>query len=299
MSARKIGGVIAAIATPLTANREPDAGAFIALANWLLEGGCDGLNVLGTTGEATSFSVSQRMGLMRSLAAARSDLSNLLVGTGAAALADAVALTREASALGFGGALVIPPFYYKNISDDGLLAYVDTLAKQTANTNLPLYLYNFPAMSGVVFSVPFVELALKAFGDRLAGLKDSSGDMAYARAMAAVSDRFAVFPSSEATLKEARDGRFAGCISATANVNAAFCARAFHDGDDAALATAVRIRALFDGKPLVAGVKALLSRIHTQSQLADVVPPLMPWSERDTDQLLLDFQKIQSAAPPR
>lgn len=282
-------GVVAAIATPVTNGLEPDIDRFLKLAAFLLENGCDGLNVLGTTGEATSFSLDQRRRVMRALASSGLDLSRMLVGTGAAALEDAAALTREASKLGFAGALVLPPFYYKNVPDDGIAAYIDAIV---ARSDVPIYLYHFPAQSGVPYSVELVARLLERHPDRLAGLKDSSGDMAYAGAVADLSADFAVFPSTEAVLMEARDGRFAGCISATANLNASFCARAFHDGDAQALQTAKSVRALFDGKPLVPGVKALLARIHGDEAVARVLPPLAGWKDRMTAETFQRYREL-------
>src|SRR5689334_174284 len=112
ITSRKLNGVIAAIATAVGTDGAPDCARSVALAKHLLANGCDGLNVLGTTGEATSFSVAQRMAVMSAYQAAGLPMARLMVGTGAAALADAVALTRHAAALGFAGALVLPPFYY-------------------------------------------------------------------------------------------------------------------------------------------------------------------------------------------
>jgi 4-hydroxy-tetrahydrodipicolinate synthase len=201
-------------------------------------------------------------------------LSRLMVGTGAAALSDAVALTRHAAELGFGGALVLPPFYYKGVPDDGLIAYVDALVKATEQKPTPIYLYHFPAMSGLPWHVGLIKRLLELFPTRIAGLKDSSGDMAFARSAAAISPEFSVFPSTEAVLIEARGGTFAGCISATANCNPDLCARAWRQGDAAALDAAVAIRKLFDGRPLVSGVKALLAHIHGDPALARVKPPL-------------------------
>jgi 4-hydroxy-tetrahydrodipicolinate synthase len=196
-------------------------------------------------------------------------------------MADAVALTRHAAELGFAGALVLPPFYYKGVPDDGLFAYIDTLVKASVAKPIPVYLYHFPAMSGLPWHVTLIERLLKAFPGRIVGLKDSSGDMAYARSAAAVSPDFAVFPSTEAALIEARQGTFAGCISATANLNADLCARAWRDGDTVALDAAVAIRKLFDGRPLVSGVKALLGHIHGDAALARVKPPLTAFSAAD------------------
>jgi 4-hydroxy-tetrahydrodipicolinate synthase len=274
-------GVIAAIPTAADAHSEPDVARSIALAKYLLDVGCDGLNVLGTTGEATSFSLAQRRRVMTAYKDAGLPLERLMVGTGAASLADAIALTRHAAGLGFGGALVLPPFYYKNVPDDGLQAYVAAIVEATHDRPIPIYLYHFPGMSAVPWHVPLLRRLRETHGRRIAGLKDSSGDMPYAREAAAIGPDFDVFPSTEAALREARDGTFAGCISATANVNADLCARAWRLGDKVALETAVAIRKLFDGKPLVAGVKALVAHIHADPAWARVMPPLASFSPAD------------------
>jgi 4-hydroxy-tetrahydrodipicolinate synthase len=276
-----LSGVIAAIATPITEDGTPDLKRAVKLARYLLDNGCDGLNVLGTTGEATSFSLDERKAVMDTYKANGMPLHRLMVGTGAAAVADAVALTRHAAELGFAGALVLPPFYYKGVPDDGLFAYIDTLVKASAAKPIPIYLYHFPAMSGLPWHVALIKRLRESFPTRIVGLKDSSGDMAYARSAAAISPDFAVFPSTEAALIEARQGAFAGCISATANLNADLCARAWREGDTAALDAAVAIRKLFDGKPLVSGVKALLGHIHGDPALARVKPPLAAFSAAD------------------
>ena len=278
---KTLSGVIAAIATPIEEIGAPDLKRAVNLARFLLDNGCDGLNVLGTTGEATSFSCDERKAVMSAYKAAGLPLDRLMVGTGAAAMSDAVVLTRHAAELGFAGALVLPPFYYKGVPDDGLVSYIDTLVQATADKPIPIYLYHFPAMSGVPWHVTLINRLLESFPSRIVGLKDSSGDMAYARSAAAISPDFAVFPSTEAALLEARGGGFAGCISATANLNADLCARAWRAGDASALDSAVTIRKLFDGKPLVSGVKALLAHIHGDAALARVKPPLAALSATD------------------
>lgn len=271
---KRIKGVVAAIATPVTADLAPDHGKFTALAKVLLDNGCDGLNVLGTTGEATSFTAEQRMGVMTAAAKAL-PLDRLMVGTGAAAVGDAVALSRHAADLGFSGVLVLPPFYYKGVSDAGVIAYIGAIAEATAASGIPIYLYNFPALSGVPYTPKLVAALVSQFGDRIAGLKDSSGDIPYAKDVAAISSTLDVFPSNEGTLMEARNGGpFAGCISATANLNSKECGKAYHTGDAAALARAVSIRKLFDGLPLIPGIKELLAHMHKDPALARVMPPL-------------------------
>src|SRR5712691_9622423 len=125
----KLSGVIAAIATAVDDRHEPDCARSIALARFLLDNGCDGLNVLGTTGEATSYALAQRQAVMNAYRAAGLPLHRMMVGSGAAAIADAVALTRHAADLGFGGALVLPPFYYKGVPDDGLASSVAAIVE--------------------------------------------------------------------------------------------------------------------------------------------------------------------------
>ena len=294
MPVSALRGVIAAIATPVDQKGEPDCAAATKLARFLLDNGCDGLNVLGTTGEATSFSLAQRQAVMSAYAQAGLPLDRMMVGTGAAAVADAVALTRHAAALGFAGALVLPPFYYKGAPDDGLAAYIGTLVEATAAKPIPLYLYHFPAQSGLPWHPKLVRRLLDTFGARIVGLKDSSGDMTYAREVAAISPAFNVFPSTEAVLLDARAGAFAGCISATANLNADLCQRAWGRGDAAALETAVAIRKLFDGRPLVPGVKALLAYIHRDQALARVLPPLAAFSAADTAAVVSGYDQARA-----
>jgi 4-hydroxy-tetrahydrodipicolinate synthase len=277
----RLHGVIAAIATAVEETGAPDCARSTALARHLLANGCDGLNVLGTTGEATSFSLDERKRVMSAYRTAGLPMDRLMVGTGAASVADAVALTRHAAELGFAGALVLPPFYYKGVPDDGLVAYIDTIVRATAEPSIPIYLYHFPQQSGLPWHVALVGRLLGMFGQRIVGLKDSSGDMGYARAAAALAQDFKVFPSTEAALPEARTGRFAGCISATANLNADLCARAWRSGDTAAIEAAVSIRKLFDGKQLVSGVKATLAHIHGDPAWARVKPPLAPFAAAD------------------
>jgi 4-hydroxy-tetrahydrodipicolinate synthase len=290
----KLQGVIAAVATAVDDKGEPDCARATALARFLLDNGCDGLNVLGTTGEATSFSLEQRKRVMTAYKDNGLPLDRLMVGTGAASVADAVALTRHAAELGFAGALVLPPFYYKGVPDDGLVAYVDTIVQATAARPIPLYLYHFPSQSGLPWHVKLVKRLIDTFGARIVGLKDSSGDMAYAREAAAIDKSFKVFPSTEAVLLEARSGAFAGCISATANLNADLCARAWRSGDSNALDQAVTIRKLFDGKQLVPGVKALLAHVHGDPAWGRVQPPLSAFPAADRAAVVAGYDGVRA-----
>lgn len=290
----KLQGVIAAVATAVDEAGEPDCARSTALARYLLANGCDALNVLGTTGEATSFSCEQRKRVMTAYRDAGLPLDRLMVGTGAASVADAVALTRHAAALGFAGALLLPPFYYKAVPDEGLAAYVATIVHATAASPIPIYLYHFPAQSGLPWRVELIRRLLDGFGQRIVGLKDSSGDMAYAREVVGAAPGFKVFPSTEAALLEARSGAFAGCISATANVNADLCARAWRHGDAGALDAAVSIRKLFDGRQLVPGVKGLIAHIHGDAAWARVEPPLAPAAAEDRAAVAARYDDVRA-----
>lgn len=294
MAEKKLRGVIAAVATPAAEDGSPDTARATKLARYLLDNGCNGLNVLGTTGEATSFSLDERKRVMSAYKDAGLPLDRLMVGTGAAATADAVALTRHAADLGFAGALLLPPFYYKGVPDDGLVAYVEAIVQASAAKPIPIYLYHFPQQSGLHWHVGLVKRLLEKFGARIVGLKDSSGDMAYAREAAAISKSFDVFPSTEAVLIEAKNGAFAGCISATANCNPDLCQRAWSAGDPVALEAAVTIRKLFDGKALVSGVKALLAHIHNDPQLARVKPPLAAFPAADRVAVVAGYEQVRT-----
>jgi len=291
---RTLRGVIAAIATIVDGNGAIDHARSLKLARYLLENGCDGLNVLGTTGEATSFSREERMGLMSAYRDNGLPMQRLMVGTGAAAVSDAIALTKHAAGLGFAGALLLPPFYYKGVPDDGLVAYIDAIVKATADKPIPLYLYHFPAQSGLPWHVALVRRLVEAHPTRIVGLKDSSGDMPYAREAAKVAAGFDVFPSTEACLLDARGGEFAGCISATANCNADLCQRAWATGDKTAYDEAVAIRNLFNGKPLVSGIKALLAHIHGDPAIAAMKPPLAEPSAADRTAIIAGYEAVRA-----
>lgn len=291
---QRLRGVIAAVVTPVDAHGSPDQARFARVADYLLKNGCDALNVLGTTGEATSFTVEQRSGLMRGIAA-ELPLDRMMVGTGAAAVGDAVALTRLAGELGFAGVLVLPPFYYKGVGENGIVRYFAAIVEGTHSSPAPIYLYNFPSQSGVTFDPPLIARLRSEFGNRIVGLKDSSGNLDYARGLATI-DGFDVFPSNEAALLEARAGAFDGCISATANVNSELCSRAFRSGDAEALDIAVRIRKLFDGKQLVSGVKTVVAHMLGDKALAEVLPPLERWKRDDEAALLAAYDRLREAA---
>jgi 4-hydroxy-tetrahydrodipicolinate synthase len=282
----RLTGVIAAAATPLRDDLSIDHERLVMHCRWLLgDGGCDAVNLLGTTGEATSFSLEQRLTAMRTVAEAGLPMHRFMVGTGASALADAVRLTAEAKALGFAGALLLPPFYYKGIDDESLAAYVDTVIERVGAEGLGLYLYHIPQNTGVPWPIEVVAALAERHPGTLAGLKDSSGDLAYSTELARRVPGIAVFPSSEATLSLAKERGFAGCISATTNVTGPLARIAFHQAGspeaEAAVAAAAALRAALSTVTLVAAVKDTVAEIHGDAAWRRPHPPLRPLTEAE------------------
>ena len=295
--AARIRGVVAAVATPVDAALQPDLGALIEHSRWLLGNGCDGLNILGTTGGFASLSVAQRLAVMRELASSGLPLSAMMVGTGTSALEDTVELTRAANDLGFGGALVIPPFYYKNVSEDGVFAYYANLIERAGGHSSRLYLYNFPAMSGVAFTPALVGRLLQAYPNVIAGLKDSSNDAAYVAALHEAYPQLDVFPSSEAVLATARRSGYAGCISATVNLTAPLAARVWDGADDVGTDALQRdlaaIRTAIASVPLIPAVHALLADLRHDGVWSNLMPPLHALTA--TERAALDSKLAQTA----
>ncbi len=278
MAHTSLRGVIAAVPTPVTPEGEPDIARFLRHASWALANGCDALNVLGTTGEANSFSADQRRAVM-SAAAAELDTSRLMVGTGTPDIATTIALTGYAYELGFAAALVLPPYYYKGVSDDGLFAWFERVIMATRDRPGPIYLYNFPQLTGVPFSVEFARRLKTAFPDRIAGAKDSSGDLAYASRLAEIPG-FDVFPSSETSIAKAASEGYAGCISASVSVTAPLVGRFWADPQNGALAAKVaEARTAIAAYPLVPSVKHLTAVVHGDPSFERVLPPHLALTE--------------------
>jgi len=290
-------GVNAAALTPLDPDLSPDIPRLVLRCRHLLERGCDGLGVLGTTGEATSFSVAERIAVMEGLVAAGIPPARLLPGTGCAALTDTVELSRAAARLGIPGVLVLPPFYYKPLSDDGLFATYAALIERTAG-EVAIYLYNFPQMTGLPLSLGLIERLLRAFPGVVRGVKDSSGDFATMRAMARAfgSDGFEVYSGSdEFLLALLREGG-AGSITACANVASPASAKvlaAFRAGDDVraerAQAVLTAARRACTTVALIPGLKALVARETGDATWDRLRPPLLSLAEADRARLFAAF----------
>jgi 4-hydroxy-tetrahydrodipicolinate synthase len=220
-----LGGVFAATLTPMDADLNPDHEAFVAHCRRLLEAGCHGLSVFGTTGEANSLSVKERLAALDALIEGGIPAERLLPGTGACALTEAVRLSRAALEAGAGGVLVLPPFYYKDVSDEGVFRFFAELIERVSDERLRVYLYHFPRMTAVGFGLPLIERLLEAYPGIVAGTKDSSGDRERIVRTCREFPGFAVFAGTERYLLDALENGGAGCISATVNVTSRLARR--------------------------------------------------------------------------
>ena len=294
MSKNKLRGVIAASATPVGADFAPDIARLLPHLRHLLEHGCDAINLLGTTGEANSFGVRQRLAIMRAVKEGGLPMDRFMVGTGVCSLDETVTLTQAAADLGFAGALVLPPFFYPGIEPQALLDYVDALVARLNPGAMSLYLYHIPQNTGVPWPVEVVAALAKKHAGLLRGIKDSAGDLAYSRAVVAADRALAVFPSSEATLWDADAQGFAGCISATTNLTAVDSQLAWsrqgHDDGKQAVERATAQRAILARQSLVASVKAALSLLHKDAEWARTCLPLLPRSAEQTAALAAELR---------
>jgi 4-hydroxy-tetrahydrodipicolinate synthase len=277
-------GVIAAVPTPVNADGKPDTERFLQHCQWALKNGCDGLNVLGSTGEASSFGVEDRLSIMTA-AATNLDPSKLMVGTGMTDIATTITLTSHAAELGFAAALVLPPYYYQPVTDEGLYRYFTSLCEATTSTPIPLLLYNYPAMTGIAFSHDLVVRLAETLDGRVCGIKDSSANIPYCRALAEALPGFNVFPSSETCLGSAKADGFAGCISATTNITGPVAGRIWRQDDypgrddDAAFIADIRTRVA--ANPLIPAVKFIVADRNKDINWQQVLPP---FAELDNDQ---------------
>ena len=288
------GGVNAAVLTPMNADLSVDLDRMAAHCRWLLANGCNGLGVLGTTGEANSIGISERIAVLEGLVARGIPAAKMMPGTGTTALTDTVLLTRKAEELGCRGALLLPPFYYKNPSDDGLLAYFDQVI-QRAGGNISIYLYNFPQQSAVPFGVEFIARLLKAHPGKVRGIKDSSGSfengLAYVENFAR--DGFEVYAGDDTLLLPLLQKGSAGCITAASNVNCAVGARVYSGWNTPAGAAAHEIlaatRKAVISVPLISGLKALVARNTGDARWHNIRPPHLKLTDAQQRALFTAF----------
>ena len=296
MTTQPFRGVLVPVLTPFTASGEPDAGRFTAFCWWLLDQGAGGLAIFGTTSEANSMSPGERMALLDRLIEAGIPPGKLMPGTGACAMTDAVELVRHAVGHGCGGVLMLPPFYYKPVSDDGIFAFVAGVINKVGSAALRVYLYHIPPVAVVGYSLDLVGRFIKAYPQTVVGLKDSSGDWNNTAALLDRYPGFAVFPGSEVFLLDALRKGGAGCITATGNINVPGIAKLYANWEgpqaDALQAEITTMRKTMQAYPMVPALKRVVAHFHNDPGWAAVRPPLLPLNEAQSAALIADLAKI-------
>lgn len=287
-------GVLAPVVTPFDADLTPDAGRLVRHCRWLLSQGA-GLAVFGTTGEANSMAVDEKAELLDRLVEAGIDPARMMPGTGACALTDAVTLTRLAVELGCGGVLMLPPFYYKGSSDDGLFRYYSEVIERVGSRDLRIYLYHIPPVSQVGISLGLIERLLGAWPGTVVGIKDSSGEWDNTRAMLEAGwEDFSIFPGSEVFLLRSLRSGSAGCISAVANIDPSaihrLCREWQSSDADAQQQRLVELRNLMHKYPMIAALKATIAHYGEDPQWRTVRPPLVPLSDQQRSALIADLE---------
>jgi 4-hydroxy-tetrahydrodipicolinate synthase len=293
--AETISGVWCPAITPVDDRLAPDVGRFVAHGRWLLEHGCHGLVVFGTTGEANSFSVEERIDLLEAALDAGLARERILVGTGMCALTDSVRLTSHALSLGVARVLMLPPFYYKGIPDEALAASFDEVIQRVGSSNFKLFLYNFPKLTGVPITPGLIERLLEMHPSTLAGVKDSSGDWRSTRTLTERFPGLAIFPGAETLLLPALRIGGAGCISASCNVNPGGI-RALHDAfeaDDDGLEERqdrlTEVRRILERRPMIPTLKTVVADAHRDPAWRRVRPPLMALPDAEAEALAAEL----------
>ena len=278
-------GVFAAALTPMTADLAPDLDRVVAHNRWLLANGCDGVAPLGTTGEANSLTIDERLAILDALSEAGITGAQMIAGVGCCAFPDTVTLTERALANGAGGVLMLPPFYYKGPSEDGLFAAYANLVERIGDPALQIYLYNFPQQVGFELPISVVTRLHEAYPDTIVGMKDSSGDWPRMERILSELPTFRLFPGSEEFLVPALRLGGVGCISATVNVNAPYAGetyRHWQDADaDARQAHLTQLRGAFAGMPVIPAMKAYFAQHWGDDGWTHVRPPFQPASADD------------------
>jgi 4-hydroxy-tetrahydrodipicolinate synthase len=293
MTDLKITGVYCAAVTPVTDDLAPDHAAFVAHCHRLLEDGCDGIAMLGTTGEANSFSLDERRTLLEPAIAGGVPPEKLLPGTGVTALTETVELTRHALSYGVNRVVMLPPFYYKGISDDGLFASYAEIVERIGDARLQVVLYHIPQFSAVPITFPVIARLRARYPSVFVGLKDSAGELANMVALVNEFPGFAVLAGADPLMLPLLRKGGAGCITATANLVARDLAFIFrHHADparaadvEAAQARVVAMRSRVSKFAQIASIKALIAGQTGHVSWRNFRPPLVALSNAEIEQL--------------
>lgn len=270
-------GVFAASVTPLKKDFSIDLDALVKHCNWLLANGNNGICFMGTTGEANSFSVTERINALDHLINEGIPADRLLVGTGCCSLTDTIQLTKHAVSKKVGGVLMLPPFYYKGVTDGGLLLYFSMVIEEVANPDLRIYLYHFPKMTGVPFSVSFVQQVVNKYPGTVVGMKDSGGEWNNMKAMLEALPGFNLYSGTEKYFLDVLRAGGAGVISATTNLTGPMAALVYAHRNtkqaDELQARLTEARTAFEGASFVSSVKQMLAAYHKNDNWLNIRPP--------------------------
>ncbi|HVB17432.1 MAG TPA: dihydrodipicolinate synthase family protein [Stellaceae bacterium] len=311
MASTPFAGVLVPVLTPFistgtstgTRAGEPDTGRFIAFCRWLLDQGADGLAIFGTTSEANSMSGAERMELLDRLVAAGIPPARLMPGTGACSVTEAATLIRHAVGHGVGGVLMLPPFYYKGMDDDGLFAFFAGVIERVGSSALRMFLYHIPPQTVLGLSLDLVGRLIRAYPETVVGLKDSSGDWNNTAALLERFPGFSVFPGSEVFLLDGLRKGAVGCITATGNVNVPGIRKVYENWRtpqaDALQAEITLARKTIQAYPMVPALKRIVAHFHRDPNWAAVRPPMTALTEAQSKALLDDLAKIGFALGER
>jgi len=301
-STRRITGVLSPVVTPFRADLSADSQRFVRQCRWLLSQNV-GLAVFGTNSEANSLSIEEKIELLDTLVGSGLDPARMMPGTGHCALPDSVRLTAHAVKLGCSGVLMLPPFYYKGVSDDGLFRSFAEIIERVGDARLRVYLYHIPPVAQVSITLGLVERLLKAYPEQTAGMKDSGGDWSNTQAVldAFAKAGFDVFPGAETFLLQGMRRGGAGCISATANVNPAGIARLYDTWEaidaDAQQTRLNEIRGIFAKFPMIPALKAAVAHWSADPEWATVRPPLVALTPEQSDVLVRRLEQAKFTMP--
>jgi 4-hydroxy-tetrahydrodipicolinate synthase len=291
MSGTKMKGVLSPVVTPFDNNLKPDAKRLINHCKWLLSNDV-GLAVFGTNSEANSLSLAEKMSLLEQMVEAGIPADRMMPGTGCCALEESVTLTKRAVELGCGGTLMLPPFYYKGVSDEGLYRNFSEIIQRVGDDRLRIYLYHIPPVAQVSITLTLIERLLKEYPTIIAGAKDSSGDWSNTKAMLDEfqPEGFDVFPGSESFLLAALREGGASCISATANVNPGPIAKlaASWQGDDADTQQEGlnATRNIFQTYVMIPALKAAVAHYGKDAEWNRLRPPLVELTDAEQKKLI-------------
>lgn len=296
-SIEPLRGVIAPILTPFNDDLSIADDLFAAHAHKLLEQGCAALAPFGTTGEALSIAADERSNALWHLTEAGIDAKRLVPGTGLCNLKDTADFSRACLDMGCAGVMTLPPFYYKGVPEDGLYAWYARLI-ETVGDDMRLYLYHIPQVAGVGLPVSLVRKLRSDFPEQVVGIKDSSGDWDNTEALLGI-EGLIVYPSSETALTKALPLGAPGCITATANINAAAIAEfitAFDEGDTIRVAYMTealeKVREAAASRDFIATPKRYLALETGEDRWANVRPPFIPAPEKAALALKKDIDAV-------